>query len=133
MRYSSDSLVDDSLIIDSQPPLENLYVPDLAASIECGRAATLLHRKKYRHRPFHAWSYRADDDIAVTRCTEGHQPPFDYAKSGTRRPIYLSSRTVRCIHTLHRLQIGDVVLLLGMIFLLRRLIYSNEVMRMVLV
>ena len=123
-------MVDDSLIVDSQPPLKSLYVPDLAASIECGRAAILPHRNKYRHRPFDAWSYRDDDAFAVARCTG---TPTTYAKSGTRRPIYLPSRTVRCIHTLHRLQIGDVVLLLGMIFLLRRLIYSNEVMRMVLV
>jgi hypothetical protein len=51
----------------------------------------------------------------LLRDAQAHQPPLDYAKSGTRRPIYLSSRTVSCIHTLHRLQIGDVVLLLGMI------------------
>ena len=64
--------------------------------------------------------------LLLLRDVQAHRPP-------TRRPIYLPSRTVRCIHTLHRLQIGDVVLLLGVIFLLRRLIYSNEVMRMVLV
>lgn len=64
---------------------------------------------------------------------DAQKTPTTYAKSGTRRPIYFSSRNVRCIHTLHRLQIGDVVSLLGMIFLLRRSIYFNEVMRMVLV
>lgn len=70
MRHSSDSSVDDSLIIDSQSPPKSVYVPDLAASIECSRAATLLHRKQYRHRPFHAWSCRDDDAVAVARRTE---------------------------------------------------------------